>query len=288
MKTLLVDGNNLAMRSFHAAHGAMTSGGQETGSLQIFVTTLAKHIREENPSHLVVCWDSGDCTRRLALYPKYKAARRAKQAGQGDPHRLLFQLIHSFLAKANIAQWAAEGIEADDLIATGWLRSSEKGKVVILSADKDLLQLLIDNDTEVVRFATGGAERWDRRRFIEERGFRPEQLPLIMALEGDSSDGVPGMPRVGPVKALKMLQAANWDLDKAMEPYPEHRDIVMTSKKLVDLLDEVFAPLPAVPVFRPATPADQRQSWSELLDFCTLYELRMIRQRLIAGDLWAA
>lgn len=286
MKTVIVDGNNLAMRCFHAAHGSMTSGGHETGSLQLFITALSKHVREERPGRLVVCWDQGDSTKRLALYPQYKAARRAKQAlGNGDPHRELFALIHKFLSLSNISQWAAQGVEADDLIASGWLRHSTTDKVVILSADKDLLQLLLDYETEVVRFATGGAERCTRAQFIEERTYRPEQLPLMMALMGDTSDGVPGMRGIGPKKALKLLVEADWDLDQVMRSYPEQRDLVMTCQKLVDLMHEPV-PVPEIPEFRPVI-NNQFGSWESLLEFCDRWELRTIRQRLVGADLWA-
>lgn len=281
---MLVDGNNLAMRSFHAAQGKMSAAGENTGALQLFVNSLSMHVREERPDRLVICWDSGQSTMRLRIYPEYKAARRAKslEYGGSEPHHELFVMIKRFLLLCGIAQWSREGVEADDLIAAGW-RRHRTDQVVILSSDKDLLQLLDANTTQI-RFATTGADRWTRERFLAERGFRPEQLPLVMALEGDTSDGVPGMRGIGPKKALKMLVAANWDLDQAMRAYPEHYAIVKTSQALVDLS---WSPVEVedVPEFCPRN-RTQFDGWSSLLAFCEHYQLRTIRQRLVGGDLW--
>jgi len=280
---MIVDGNNLAMRSFHAAQGKMSAAGADTGALQLFVNSLSMHVQDEIPTRLVICWDAGNSQMRLRLYPEYKAARRAKGSSDGvEPHHELFEIIKRFLSLAGIAQWRMAGTEADDLIAAAWRRHHHTDRMIILSSDKDLLQLLDANTTQV-RFATKGSDRWTRDRFIAEKGFRPEQLPLVMALEGDTSDGIPGMRGIGPVKALKMLVAANWDLDQAMRPYPDQYAIVKTSQALVDLN---WAPVEVidVPEFHPR---DRPDSWRELLAFCDHYELRTIRSRLVAGDLWS-
>jgi 5'-3' exonuclease len=80
MRILAVDGNNLAFRSWHAAHGSMSVSGEETGSLHLFVQGLAKHVRDEHPDKVIVCWDSGSSFREK-IDPEYKAlAGRGRQS----------------------------------------------------------------------------------------------------------------------------------------------------------------------------------------------------------------
>jgi DNA polymerase-1 len=288
---MILDGNNLGMRSFHAAKGSMSSKGEETGALHLFVTALAKYVRDERPDRLLVVWDSpGGSLVRQQIYSGYKASRRAAQAASGqeaEAHRPLFRLIKQFLHLAGVEQWQVRGFEADDLIAGVWRVHRHTEKIVILSSDKDMLQLL-DENTEQVRFSSYSAptDRWTRTRVITDMGCRPEQIPLMMALTGDSSDGVPGMRGIGPKKALKMLDAANWDLDKAMAPYPEHYSIVKTSQALVDLA------YPATMIECPEVPDmdltdSQDDLWVQLLGFCQYYELSVIEELLTAQGLWS-
>lgn len=283
---LLLDGNNLAMRSFHGARGQMTSQGEDTGALQLFVNALSRYVKDERPDRMVVCWDDGRSTFRTRLYPEYKVARfkEATPAEAGPPHGPLFAMIKTFLWLAGIPQWSQPNVEADDLIASAWRTHRPGEKVVILSADKDLLQLL-DEDTEQIRFSSSGAptDRWNRQRVIDELGYRPDQIPLMMALTGDTSDGIPGMRGVGPKKAFKMLQAADWDLDRAMEPYPESLAIVKTSLALVDL-SRLEVVVPEVPLFEPTEVGTQ--AFDDLIGFCSHYALRTIRERLDTGSLW--
>lgn len=287
MTMLLLDANNLAMRSFHAARGKMSSQGEDTGGLQLFVNALSMHVREEQPDRLVVCWDRGRSVMRSRLLPEYKMKRLgATTSAQDDPaSQDLFTLIKSFLTLAGIEQWAEYGVEADDLIAAGW-RTHEPGeKVVILSSDKDLLQLL-DEDTEQIRFSSSGAptDRWTRQRVIDELGYLPEQIPLMMALTGDTSDNVPGMKGIGPVKALKMLREASWDLARAMEAHPGQHAVVMRSLACVDLLTDPVVEVGHVPHFRPVDPTGV--PGSQLASFCEHYQLRTIYERFILGTLW--
>lgn len=285
MTLLLLDANNLAMRSYHAAKHAMSAAGESTGALQLFVTSLALYTRQEKPTRMVACWDGpGGSRTRLSIYPAYKEARRIRTS-DGDPHRDAFRLIMEFCDLAGIPQWRRDGVEADDLIAGAWRRHRAAGeRVVILSSDKDLLQLL-DQGTEQIRFGSAevSTDRWTRQRVIDELHLLPEQLPLYMALTGDASDSVPGMPGIGPKKALKMLQEADWDLVKAMQRHPEHYAIVRTSEALVDLSYEPVA-TPEVPLLDLVGP--DHSKWPELVSFCDFYRLQRIQNRLISRSLW--
>lgn len=167
-------------------------------------------------------------------------------------------------------------------------------KVVILSSDKDFLQLLDDGSStgravEQVRLSSGGADtdRWTAARVVEEYGCQPTDLALAMALAGDTSDNVPGVPRFGMKTAIKHLAKAGWDLDKIEHPaVREHWGQVQTSLALVDLrTPPPGLDLPPLPPFETTGPTSVM--YEDLLAFLARYRLDSVRTRLYAGDLWA-
>lgn len=283
---VLLDANNLAMRSFHAARGRLSSeDGTETGTLQLFVNSLSRLLEEHCPTRFVTCWDGGGSTYREGLLPAYKAARRKHPSESPAP---AFALVHRLLELTGIAQWQVPGVEADDLIAAAWHRHPEEKKT-ILSSDKDLLQLL-DDSTVQVRFSSyqTPTDVWTRERVIADLGYWPEQVPLVMALVGDQSDGVPGMRGIGPKKAIKMLAAADWDLDRVMAAHPDQREIVALSHRLVDLLGTRVVEVEDVPLYRPLGAAREQNldRFEALCEFCAAYQLRTIWDRAVGGTLW--
>lgn len=296
MTVVLLDANNLAMRSFHAAKHSMTSAdGTETGSLQLFIGSLSRYLFELRPTKFVACWDGGGQTFRHRLYPAYKEARRAGQpvstitvSGEISGPLLAFAMIHAFLDLVGIAQWSQPGVEADDLIAAAWRRHHDIDQVVIMSSDKDLLQLL-DANTSQLRFSSANAvtDLWTHERVIADFGYTPEQIPLMMALTGDAIDGVPGAKGIGPKKALKLLQAHEWDLDEAAR---ERADCLMIhlSRDLVDLLTEDHCVVPDVPDYEPLTVHSPNavERLEAVAYFCAQYQLVTIWDRLVAGHLW--
>lgn len=285
---VLVDGNNLAARSFHAAKGQLTANGMETGSLHLFINSFAKHVREETPDRLVVCWDSPEPGYRHSLFPAYKANRRAAvQREPGDPEFEMYRLIKEFLSLCGIGQWSRPGQEADDLIAMAHYRYPYENQV-ILSADKDLLQLL-DGHTEQVRFSSHNTptDRWTALRVINEMGMNPKDIPLFMALTGDASDGIPGVRGIGPKKAMKILEDQNWDLGNIIEAYPEWAEAIKLSYSLVRL-DMPERPWPDVPVFDPLPRhgSDYDVQLRPIQDFCVRWELRQVLNKITSGTLW--
>jgi 5'-3' exonuclease len=284
-KTLVVDGNNIAMRSIKAAERKeMSAGDQPTGGLHFFILTLSRYIRETNPDSVVVCWDGGRSTFRSQLYPAYKAAR----AEQQEMSKSQFKLMKEFLTLANIHHVQHQGVEGDDLVAAYWRRKASDEQIVILSGDKDFLQLL-DGWTEQIRPAGGldPNERWTANRVRSEMGCTPEQVPLLMALMGDIGDGIPGVPGYGPKKALKALAQYGWDLDALLAGEPKlfnFRDDVRTFLRLVSLREgDVTVPEP--PSFKPTTPASVMGN--DLKRFFDIYQLRSHRAHWVEGSLWS-
>jgi DNA polymerase-1 len=284
---LLVDANNLWMRSFFATqHEAMTADGESTAAMVVFTNTLTRHLREERPDKVVVCWDGGGSDYRTRLRPSYKANRKEKhEGGRVSRER---QQVKEFLALSNVFQVERPGIEADDLIAKYWHDAEED--VLIVSEDKDFLMLAGHMPTargrytcEILR-STG--ERWNEVRVKEKTGAEPRHLPSVMALTGDTSDNVIGVPRIGPVRAVQLLEEAGWSLQAIDDPrVREMLPQVLMNRVLVNLrLPMPGLELSAPPVFAPTRSTSVL--YSELLSFLDRYQLKGLTARLLTATLW--
>lgn len=289
-KWLVVDGNNIAMRAISAMlYSGLSAGDTPTGALMAFINSIAKHVHEEQPTHMVVCWDGFGPRWREEIDPGYKANRNPMPIDDEEFKHSSLALMREFLALANIGQLQMPRVEADDLVSAYWrLRvAAFDTRMVILSNDKDFLQLL-DVDTEQVRVSAGGAptDRWNATRVIEDMGVRPHQMPLVMALNGDVSDNVIGVHGIGPKKAIKALQAADWDLEAITVPaIVEALPRVRTNLELVDLrTPQPWIHVDHPPEFRPTTPATALHE--DLVGFLNRYRMQGILTRYNERSLW--
>lgn len=292
IKTLVVDGTNILVRGIKAmeAHGAtLSSHGVSTGPLMVFINSMSRYVREENPDRVVVCWDGGRSTYRTGVYAAYKAARH-ERSGDETAH---FALAKEFLSLANIHHIERAGVEADDLVASYCRQSEVNERVVILSGDKDFLQLL-NGWTEQIRPGSNN-ERWTANRVRSELGCKPEHLPMVMALTGDSGDGVPGVPGFGQKTAVKALSEHDWNLTSLLntneakwaKKIAGHYDQVAIALSLVDLRnDHIGIQVPLAPKFNPTLPPSLLGR--ELLEFLEHWEMSSIIPRFIGGTLWAS
>jgi 5'-3' exonuclease len=263
----------------------MSADGVPTGALLIFINLIARHIREEQPDSVVVCWDGGKSEYRRGLYPAYKA-NRGEHEGPDEPERP-FDMAKRFLSLAGIHHVERRGWEADDLIACYWrtIRPIDT-KIVILSSDKDLLQLLIQGNVTQVRPATppNPTDRWDAARVEEHYGVKPVDLSKAMAMIGDTSDGIPGIKGIGPVKAAKLLATTTWEGLLVTQGF-EQLDLW---HQLIDLRDVPFRSLGLVlaqpPRFEPTWAGSV--AYGELTSFLDSYQMESIKTRLLTGSLW--
>ena len=200
-RLLIVDGHAYAYRAVHAIRDLRSPAGQPTNAIYGFVKMLEKMRSAVMPTHLIVVWDGGLSAERLAALPDYKAQRPEMPADL----RPQFDEIESFLAAAGIASYCADGVEADDYIATLARRAAESWNVVIASSDKDFMQLvsariglLNPNDK------TGAI--WGREQVLAKTGVVPEQVADWLALMGDAVDNIPGVSGVGPKTAAELLK----------------------------------------------------------------------------------
>ena len=200
---LLVDGNSLMHRAFHALP-LMDADGVYTNAVYGFLSMLLKVIKEENVQYLAVCFDEHGPTFRHTVYADYKAGRR-----ETPPElRQQFSTILSLLDDMGIRRFSLQGWEADDLLGTLSLKGAAAGAApLLLTGDRDALQL-VGGGTELMFTRKGISEtiRFTPSMVYEEYGFTPEQVTDWKGLAGDSSDNIPGVPGVGDKTAVKLLQ----------------------------------------------------------------------------------
>ncbi len=202
-KTLyVVDGSSYIYRAFYAIRNLSTSQGFPTNAIYGFTQMLKKLIEDEDPDLIAVMFDAHDAderTFRKELYPEYKANRSAMP----DDLRVQLPYFRKVVEALNIPIMEQASVEADDLIATATVKAREMGlPVCIISADKDLMQLLSD---DVTMYDTMRDKRYTPEDVLERFQVAPEQVKYVLALAGDSSDNIPGVPGVGEKTGGKLI-----------------------------------------------------------------------------------
>ncbi len=204
-KLFLLDGSYLAYRSYFAfiRNPLISSRGENTSAVFGFTNSLKKVIQDENPDYLGIVFDTPEPTFRHKLYDKYKATR------EKTPEDMIEQLprIRQVITAYDIPILEIPGFEADDIMATLAKRGEKKGlKVYLFTGDKDLFQLVSSN-IFIYKPGRSGQELeivdsdWVREKWSVE----PEQVRDVLALAGDSSDNIPGVPKVGDKTAKKLI-----------------------------------------------------------------------------------
>lgn len=199
---LIVDGNSLMHRAFHALP-LMDAEGIYTNAIYGFLNMLLKVIKEEDVRYIAVCFDEHGPTFRHTAYPDYKAGRSATP----DELRQQFRTIRELLTDIGVKWYTLMGWEADDLLGTLSLRAEEDVRPLLLTGDRDALQL-VDGKTELMFTRKGISETilFTPAKVHEEYGFSPEQVTDWKGLAGDNSDNIPGIPGIGDKTAVKLLQ----------------------------------------------------------------------------------
>ena len=204
-KVVLVDGNNLMFRSYFAT---LYSGstlrnkkGFPTNAIYGFVNMINKIISEEKPMYIAVAFDIGK-TFRHEKYDYYKG----KRDNTPDELKEQFPIAKQILTAMNIKYFELQGYEADDIIGTFSKKCEQDDdfKALIVSSDKDLLQLITDQ-TEVKLLKTKDYIRMDYKTFYDTYGIEPIKMIDLKALMGDASDNIPGVKGIGEKTALKLL-----------------------------------------------------------------------------------
>ncbi|MBQ2957627.1 MAG: DNA polymerase I [Clostridia bacterium] len=202
-KMLLVDGNSLMHRAFHALPVMTSETGEYTNALHGFMMMLLRVMDEEKPDLIAVAFDRHAPTFRHIKYDEYKAGRAATP----DELRAQFITIRELLAEMNISMLEMDGYEADDLLGSMSLLCEEQGiDALIITGDRDAFQLSGEHTT--VLYTKQGIKDTERvtPAFIREKyGVEPVQLIDVKGLMGDTSDNIPGIAGIGEKTALKLI-----------------------------------------------------------------------------------
>ena len=204
-RLLLIDGHSMAYRAFFAlpAENFTTAQGQHTNAIYGFATMLISLLKDEKPTHVAVAFDVSRKTFRTEIFPDYKANR----AKTPDEFRSQMSYLNELVKGFGITQFALEGFEADDVIATITKQAEREGaEVLICTGDRDSFQL-VTNKTTVLYPKRGVSEmaRMTPEAVLEKYGLSPDQYPDFAALRGDPSDNLPSIPGVGEKTAAKWI-----------------------------------------------------------------------------------
>jgi len=235
---LLIDGHAIVFRAWFAVRDHLiTSSGQNTTGASGFMTMFLKVLREQNPTHVAVTFDTKAPTFRKDMFPAYKAQRQ-----EVDPalHEQI-PIVKEILEPMGVPVFEYDGFEADDLIGTLSKQAAEQGiKTLILTGDADQLQLVDDKTSLMMYTGFGEIKIYDPAAVAERYdGLGPEYVAEIKALEGDPSDNIPGVPGVGK-KAARAVLTELGHFDSLFSRLDEVQDIegLRGAKRAMNLLDE--------------------------------------------------
>ncbi len=232
-KLLIIDGNHLVHRAYHAYPQNFTSpDGRPVGMVYGWCVMFLKALEIIKPTHVAICFDRPAPTFRKTMYAGYQANRPQMESELSD--QIVF--LQEALTQSGFPQFGVDGYEADDLIGTLALQAEEAytdgDETIILSGDRDLLQL-VDKYTKEMMPLTGitNFQLLDPQGVKEKMGVGPEQIVDYKALVGDASDGYPGITGIGPKTAITLLEKY-----ATFERVYEHLDEI--SPRVVEKLTE--------------------------------------------------
>ncbi len=218
-KILLIDGNSIMNRAFYGIPLLMNKKGVYTNAIYGFLNIVFKAIEDTNSTDLMVSFDLKGPTFRHEMYDEYKGGRKKM------PEELVPQMkaVKEVLKAMKVNIFEVSGYEADDVIGTfSKIASKSDYESVILSGDRDMLQLVANNVSVLIPKTRGGRttyEMYDKKEVLSKYGLNPQELIEVKGLMGDSSDNIPGIPGVGEKTALKLIKTF-----KTIEKVYENKD----------------------------------------------------------------
>jgi DNA polymerase-1 len=275
----LIDASGFIFRAYHAIQHLSTSKGLPTNAVYGFTRMVLKTLRELDPTHVGLAFDTESRKGRLEIDPNYKA-NRAEPPADLVPQ---FELIRKVVQALNLPVLEARGWEADDVIGTLAKRAKAEGyKVLVITGDKDFVQI-VDEDVELF---DPMLEKHTAPADVRERlGIEPAQMRVYLSLIGDAVDNVPKVPGIGPKTAAELVaqfgdeetllaRLAEVKKPKIRQALEDHRESLLRAKKLVSFktdlpLDTSLESLAR----RPIHDAEARGLFSELEFFKLLQEM---------------
>ncbi len=203
-RLVLIDGNALLHRAYHATPAFTTSKGELINAVYGFSSMLLRTLNELKPDFLAMTWDEKGPTFRHQAYTQYKATRTPADDGLSSQYARVYEVTRAF----NIPEFRLSGYEADDLIGTLVVQAQKEKnlEVIVVTGDKDIMQL-IDKEVKVLmpKKTLQDVGLYGVEEFVARFGFMPKQLIEYKALAGDTSDNIPGVPGIGEVTATKLI-----------------------------------------------------------------------------------
>ncbi len=203
-RLVLIDGNALLHRAYHATPPFTTGMGELVNAVYGFSSMLLKALSDLKPDYLALTWDEKGPTFRHQAYTQYKATRAETDQALSNQYKRVHELAKAF----NLPEFSLSGYEADDLIGT-LTRQAEKEpalEIIILTGDRDIMQLINDRVKILMPKKTlADVGLYGVEEFMMRYGFSPDQLRDYKGLAGDASDNIPGVSGIGDVSATKLI-----------------------------------------------------------------------------------
>ena len=245
-KFYIIDGNAYIHRAYHALPPLATSGNRQVNAVFGFVKLLLKIKDSFKPDYIAVCFDYPSKNFRHEIYSGYKAHRKPPDPALIEQMPMAREAVKAL----DIADIEVKGYEADDLIAA-MAKHNKKNEIatVIVTGDKDILQLVQDND--ILVWNDSKDIMFDEMKVEEKFGVKPKQLADLLALTGDASDNIPGVKGIGVKTAVKLIKEYGTleNVLKNAQSVPgrtgklllEGKEDAVKSKKLIELTGDIDA-----------------------------------------------
>ena len=270
---LLIDGSSYLYRAFHALPPLANSRGEPTGAVYGVANMLRKLLADYQPDRIAVVFDAKGKTFRDDLFAQYKAHRPPMP----DDLRNQIEPLHAIVAAMGLPLLMVDGVEADDVIGTLATQATAAGlHTVISTGDKDMAQLV---DSHVTLINTMSNTTLDAPGVVEKFGVSPAQIIDYLTLVGDTSDNIPGIPKVGPKTAAKWLQEygmldnlvahADQISGKVGESLRENMHLLPLSRQLATIRCDVPLALAPLDLHRQSPDVSTLREWYKRMEFKT-------------------
>ena len=266
---LVIDGDSFAHRAYHALPKTILRRGRRpAGAILGFANFLLRFYQSEQPRAVLVAWDTLEATTyRHEQFPTYQGGREFDDA-------LVEQLeaLPEFVVACGFANAKGAGYEADDFLAAAVAAEKRRrGTALVASGDRDTFQLASETTTILYPVRAGEIARIGPAEVRERYGVDPGQVPDFIALRGDPSDGLPGVPGVGPRGAADVLRR-HGSLEAALKAgrFPQLADSLRLFRSIATM--DPKAPLPSL--------RDQKPTWAKAAALARAWELNQLADRL--------
>ncbi len=282
---LLIDGNAIMHRAYHALPPFKSADGTPTNVVYGYLSMINKVVVDFKPDYLISCFDTPEATFRNKIFKEYQSQRPKID----DDFIVQIPLVKQALDAAGINRIEKDGYEADDLIGTiTRIFETNKFRVVILTGDKDIFQLITDNVfVAAPQLGLANIKIFDRSEVEKKLDVSPGQIIEYKALAGDPSDNYPGASGIGPKTASKLIHQFGTidniyknleqvESEKIKEILKKEKDNVYVSKKLATILTNVDINLDIEKL-------KFKSFKKDLIDFLTKYQMNTLIKRIF-GD----